>query len=77
MRGETAVDFTLNVAWIGPVWTVSLSSESDGIFAGRGDTFREALHAAFGTTPSGGEEAPAPKPALAIVGGTDLIARKA
>ena len=77
LRGETAVDFTLNVAWLGPVWTVALSSESDGILAGRGDTFRAALHDAFDTPPDGGEEATAPKPSLMIVGGTDPIARRA
>ena len=77
LRGETAVDFTLNVAWLGAVWTVALSSEGDGILAGRGDTFREALHGAFGTSPDDGEEAPAPKPSLAIVGGTDRTSRRA
>ena len=85
LRGEVGVDFTLNAAWhenarcsgVSAVWTVALSSEGDGILAGRGETFLAALHDAFGTTPGDGEEAPAPKPVLAVVGGTDPVARRA
>ena len=71
LRGQTAVDFTLNVAWLGAVWTVSLSSEGDGIMAGRGDTFRQALQLAFGIEAggaNGGEKEPVPRPVLRLVG---------
>ena len=57
LRGEVGSDFCMNIAWLGPVWTVSITSEVDGILAGKGDTFRQALHAAFGV------EAGSPDPA--------------
>ncbi len=72
LRGEVCTDFVLNVAWLGPMWTVSLSSEGDGVLAGRGDTFCTALLAAFGVEGDhgDGETAPAVR-ALKLVAGID------
>lgn len=73
LRGEQGIDFVMNVTSLGPLWTVSITSEGDGILAGKGDTFRQAIRAAFGVDgdPDGGEEAEPPaRPALRIVGGS-------
>lgn len=78
LRGEVHTDFVLNVAWLGPTWTVSLSSESDGVLAGRGDTFCTALLAAFGVEADHGDGETVPAAhALRIVAGTDRSERKA
>lgn len=70
LRGEASVDFTLDVAWLGDTWTVSLTSETDGAYAGAGETFRAAMVAAFDVDPPNGGET-APKPVLRVVAGAD------
>lgn len=70
LRGEHGIDFTFNVSTLGPVWSVSITTEGDGILAGRGDTFRQAIRAAFGVEgdPGSGEAQPRPmRPVLRLV----------
>ena len=71
VRGNVGVDFSLSVTWIGPLWTVSLASESDGHLSGSGDTFRQAFRAAFGFTDGPEVQARASRPLLRLVATTD------
>ncbi len=72
LRGTVGIDFSMTVTWLGPSWSVSITSEEDGHLAGQGATFRQAFRAAFGVTdpPSGGVQS-APRPSLRLVAGTD------
>ena len=73
LRGEVHTDFALNVVRSDDTVLVTISSETDGVRIGDGQTFEEAFHSLCGRAgptppPIGGE--PAPRPALRIVGGS-------
>ena len=71
VRGE-AGDFHMTIAANGGRWLTTLSSSSDGLLAGTGNSFGEAMGADAepGGDPGDGETAPAVR-ALHIVAGTD------
>ncbi len=76
LRGNVHVDFTMTVTWLGPTWTLSITSESDGHLTGSGDTFEQAARSAFGAgvAPSPDSAAkPASRPSLRLVSGAGEV----
>jgi len=76
LRGEAKTDFNMSIATHGGDWLVTLSSASDGLLVGSGNSFAEAFAKAMdadvepGGDPGDGETAPAAR-ALRVVAGTD------
>jgi len=82
LRGEAKTDFNMSIATHGGDWLVTLSSASDGLLVGRGNSFAEAFREAMGADaepngdPGDGETAPTAG-AFRVVAGTDHSERKA
>ncbi len=71
VRG-VAGDFHMTIAANGGRWLTTLSSSNDGLLAGTGNSFAEAMGADAepGGDPGDGETVPAAR-ALRVVGGSD------
>jgi len=82
LRGEAGSDFHATIATSGGRWHVILSSPSDPVLVGEGESFVEAFREAMGADaepggdPGDGETAPTAG-ALRVVAGTDHSERKA